>query len=71
MVPKKKNTADPTRSDTGKGKAVAHQPLPNPEEEENPSEPEYYLLLDLSDDGPPPIHAPLQKRRASELTRPA
>ena len=66
MVPKK-NPADPTKSGTGsnKGKAKACQASPEPPEDENPLEPEYYVPPDLSDDDyVQPVYSPPPKKES-------
>ena len=62
----KKNPANPTRlgTSTSKGKAKACQASPDPEEDANPSEPELYVPLDLSDNDAPPVHPPPPKKES-------
>ena len=63
----KKNPADPTKLGTnlGKGKGRARQPSPTPEPSDNPDEPKFYALLDLSDDEyAQPVYSPPPKKES-------
>ena len=66
MAPKK-NPANPTKLGTGsnKGKAKAHLASPEPQEDENPLEPEYFVLPDLSDNNyAQPVYSPPPKKES-------
>ena len=71
MAPKR-NPADPTKSGTGsnKGKAKACQASPEPPEDENPPEPEYFAPPDLSnDDYVQPMYLPPPKKESKRARK--
>ena len=66
MAPKK-NPANPTKSGTnsGKGKGRAHQPSLTPKPSDDPDEPKFYTLPDLSDNEyVQPVYSPPPKKES-------
>ena len=71
MAPKK-NPADPTKSGTssGKGKGRAHQPSLTPKPSDDPDEPKFYTLPDLSDNEyVQPVYSPPPKKESKRARK--